>query len=281
VNRIIGIVLAITWVAAMAALIQRDVLPFWTAHETPKPMLPAGDYQVAIHHENGTRLGTSWITTTVTAQSTLVRSTTVLDSARISSMLPVAGTWTLSTDLSYDAEGVLTQFHFGLLAPGLSADVNAERLERDYSCIARLGSIQKTMLLDGELSQSLAESLRPFTHLGNLRVGQSWRVRLLDPLAIIKSESLEFRTQIAKVTGRRAIRNGGRTIECFRIQTPSAVAYADDSGLVVRQEVQLPLGGRWILTDEPYDPAARRAAFRGETHQLGRRRSIAAVDRDE
>lgn len=262
------------WVLAMAALVHRDVLPFWTAQETPRPALPTGNYQVSIRLENGKRVGTTWINTTTSSQSTMVRSMTVLDAAGLVPFLPLSGAWTMHTDLTYDGAGILNDFSFSLAAPGLNAEVSAERLEHDYSCIARFGTLRRTMLLDGDLSQYLCESLRPFTHLSNLRIGQSWRIRVLDPVALIKSQSLDFTTQLARVTRREVIRQGGKESACFRIETPAATAWADDKGLVIRQEVQPPWGGRWVMEDEPYDSLARRAAMSGRPPRVSRRSMV-------
>jgi hypothetical protein len=193
----------------------------------------------------------------------VVRSTTVLDASRLGRLLPVTGKWILTSLLSYDREGSLGQFTFNLSASGLNVEVVADRLERDFSCVATIGGMRRSLLLDGELSQHLAETLRPFTHLRGLRIGQRWRIRLLDPLALMRGEGLEFQTQLAEVTAREMVAHRGRRVECFRIETPSAVAWADESGRVVRQEVQIPLAGRWVLTDEAYDAGQKREAMAG------------------
>lgn len=258
-NRAIGFILALTWIVAMAALVQRDILPLWTATEAPDQLLPIGEYQVGIFSQSGARIGTTWITTNTTP-TRMVRSTTVLETGKISAMLPVIGTWILSTDLSYDSQDRLEHFKFLLNAPGILGEVDAERIERDFSVIAKLGDIKKTMLLDGELSKYLSETLRPFTHLGRMRLGQSWRIRLLDPFALIKSQTVEFQTLIARVSSMDTIRHQGRDVECFRVETPSSRAWADHSGRVLKQEVQLPLIGRWTLMDEPVDAKSRHKA---------------------
>jgi len=257
-NRMVGSILALTWIVAMAALIQRDVLPLWSAQDAPKSLLPVGEYQVGIFDQAGQRIGTTWVSTTP-SPLTMIRSTTELQVSRIVGMLPVGGTWILSTDLAYDAHNNLDSFKFALTAPGMIGDVTAERLERDFSVVAKLGNMRKTMLLDGELSRYLSETLRPFTYLDGLHVGQSWRIRLLDPFALIKNQSLEFHTELANVARMETIEHDGRMVECFRVETSSAVAWADSGGHVLKQEVQIPLMGRWILLDEPVDKGARRA----------------------
>ena len=262
-NRIIGSLLALTWIIAMAALVQRDVLPLWTAQEAPNELLPAGEYQVGILSAAGARLGTTWITAGQSPSPT-ISSTTLLEAGKVSGMMPITGSWLLGTDLAYDAGGRLDHFHFTLSAPGVTGEVDAERIERDFSVLARLGDTKKSMLLDGELSKYLSETLRPFTHLAGLRVGQSWRIRLLDPLALIRSGSVDFQTILARVTQMDIIEHRGGLVRCFRVESPTARAWADSTGRVLRQEVQLPLVGKWTLVDEPVDVDARRNALRAK-----------------
>lgn len=255
-NRLLGSILALTWLIAMGALVQRDVLPQWTAQEPPRQLLPAGDYQVGIFNQANKRIGTTWITTSPSPMM-MVRSTTVLEAGKVAGMLPVHGTWILSTDLVYDTQERLEHFKFTLNAPGVYGEVDAERIERDFSVIAKFGELKKTLLLDGELSRYLSETLRPFTHLERLRVGQSWRIRLLDPFSLIKNQSVEFQTQLARVTRRETIQVDDGMVDCFRVETPTATAWADENGKVLKQEVRLPLIGTWTLLDEPYDKESR------------------------
>jgi len=88
----------------------------------------------------------------------------------------------------------------------------------------------------------LAETLRPFTHLKNLHVGQRWRLRLLDPIPLLQSGNMDLQISLVTVTGREPIDHGGRRIECFRVETEGAVAWVDDTGRVLRQEFKSPAG---------------------------------------
>jgi len=53
----------------------------------------------------------------------------------------------------------------------------------------------------------------------------------------------------------------GQKIECFRIESPHLKAWADVSGRVLVQQVDLPVFGRMILRQEPYDDEARLEAI--------------------
>jgi hypothetical protein len=77
---------------------------------------------------------------------------------------------------------------------------------------------------------------------------------------MVKGQSLEFQTELAKVVRREIISHEGVKRNCFRIESHGVTAWSDDSGLIVRQEVELPLLGKWIMLDEPYDQQMRREA---------------------
>jgi hypothetical protein len=260
-NRTFGVAVAVAWLIGMTALVQRDVVPFWTAQEAPSRIFPEIALQVAIHNEAGVRLGTTWVTTTPTESITTTHSTTLLDLRPIATALPWPGPILCDTTLTYVRDGVLDQFRFRLEGTEVPILVVGERCGRDFSCTTTIGQVTNTVPLDGRLSECLAESLRPFTYLRDLHIGQSWRIRLLNPLALLWEQRPEFNMSLATVTGRETIDHRGRPVECFRIEAQGSVAWADDTGRVVRQEVRLPLLGRWVLTDEPYDRDARRAAI--------------------
>ncbi len=260
-NRTFGAVVAVAWLIAMTALVRRDVVPFWSAQEAPSRIFPDIALQVAIHNEAGVRLGTTWVTTTPTESITTVHSTTLLDFRPLATAFPLRGPLLSDATLTYVGDGDLDQFRFRLEGAELPILVVGERCGRDFSCTTTMGQATTTIPLDGRLSECLAESLRPFTYLRDLQVGQSWRIRLLDPLALLMEQRPDFKMMLATVTDRETIDHQGRPVECFRIEAAGSVAWAGDTGRVLRQEVQLPLLGRWVLTDEPFDRDARRAAI--------------------
>jgi hypothetical protein len=259
-NRIVGIVLALIWVAAMAALIQRDVLPFWTADDAPCPIVADEAYQVGICNDGGRRLGTTWVMTRVMPSLSTVTSTSVLDMGIVSSLLPVTGHFVLKNELIYDADKLLDRFTFQADGAGVKARVEGERIAHDYACKVVIGSMSRTIALESRESEYLGESLRPFTRLRNLTLGQKWRIRVLDPFAVLQDQALEFKTQLATVTRRESIQHNGGKVECFRIETDGTVAWSDDAGHVLRQEVRIPVLGRFVLTDEPFDRSSYNAA---------------------
>lgn len=260
-NRIFGIVLASAWIVAMTALIRQDLWPYWTAGEPPYQLVPEEAYQVGIYLDSGCRLGTAWVTATVTQGMKMVNSATLLDLGAVRTVLPLRGPLLFENNLHYQSNDTLDQFDFRLRGMGLDARIDAERYGRDFGCTLKMGAHTWTISLEGRQSEFLGESLRPFTRLTHLTVGQTWRIRVLDPFVVLQDQALEFKTQLATVVARERIRHRGKSILCFRIETDGAVAWVDRAGCVLRQEVSVPLLGRFILTDEPFDRAARAEAL--------------------
>jgi len=259
-NRALGTLITLVWLFAMGALVHRDILPFWQTQEPPAQHIPPGEFQVAIHNQHGSRIGTTWVTTTSVAAYTLVVSTTRLDMRALSGLSTLAGDLFVETELSYAADETLDEFSLKLDSSALSAVVSGARYGREYACTATVGPVTRTLSFNGELSNLLGDSLRPFTYLEGLHVGQSWRLRLIDPLALLKSQSLEFTTQLVRVTRRETIQHAGRAVDCLRIETDGAVAWADDDGRVLRQEVRIPFLGKWVISSEPFDEPAFKQA---------------------
>lgn len=260
-NRFVGIAATFLWLAAMILLIRRDVLPFWTAQEAPAQSLPNETYQVAIRHAEGSRVGTAWVRLVPTSTITTVRSTTLLDLDSVAGVLNLRGPVVVDMNMAYQAGGTLDQFRIRVEGMPLPIHAEGERIRSDMACTLTFGVLKKSFSLDGRLMDHLAETIRPFTHLKNLHVGQRWRLRLLNPIPLLQSGNLDLKISLVRVTARELIDHQGRRIECFRVETEGAVAWVDDTGRVLRQEVQIPLLGKWTLTDETYDPRARARAL--------------------
>lgn len=257
-NRLFGTIITLIWLVCMAALIHRDVVPFLSAQEPPGKPIPPGRFQVAITNDSGRSVGTTWVRITPLAAFRTVQSITRLDLRALSPSLSFAAEIVLESEFTYDDEDELEEFAFQLHAGAFPIRVTGVRYHEQFACTARFGRITKTMSFDGRLSKVLGQSLRPFTHLEGLHIGQRWRLRLLDPLALLRGESLEFKTQLVEVTGRERILYRGQPVETFRIETDGAIAWVDDAGFVLRQQLSVPFLGKWRLEREPFDTRAYR-----------------------
>jgi len=258
-NRIAGLSITAIWLVLMAMLLTRDVIPYWYAQEPPADRIPRAKHQVAIFNAAGDRVGTSWVRTVSTGDFKTVLGSTVIDMQRVSNILPVRGRLRLESNLTYDSEDELDDFLFMMDAGGMIAKVHGERYNEEFACLAEFGQFKRQLALDARMSSFISDGMRPFTHLSGLEVGHTWRLNLLEPMALLTEREVRFRVQLVRVTARETIEHHGEEVECFRIETDQTVAWADDDGRIIRQEVTIPLLGKWTMIDELYDDDARRS----------------------
>lgn len=256
-NRFIGAFAALAWIGLMAALLNRDY-PFWRQLDPPAQVIPPGNRQTAILDAGNNRVGTAWLTV---SQRSAVVSFTVFEVARVIPGLPAGGPIAVKSTLGYDPDGSLQRLVFWLHGVGVPILVSATRVGDDFGVELNIGDLHRSMSLPAEASECLGESLRPFTHLKGLHVGQSWRIRIVDPISMLRDQSIDFTAQMATVTARETVKHNGEDVLCYRIETNGAIAWADDDGNVVRQEVVIPFIGKWTLVDERFDQAARDRAM--------------------
>lgn len=274
-NRIFGLVIVLAWAVALSLLLSRDVIPHWRAQDPPSGRMPAGDYQIGIFDAEGRRIGTSWVSLHDQQDVSLLQSTTKLtELAQLRSIVTLPVMLIDSSFVLTRGANELQGFTIDLRQAGNSvAEVSGTRIGQDYACSARVATIRREFSLDARATAGLSESLRPFDYLSNLKVGQTWQIRMLDFVSLLREREATFVPQLVQVTGRETIKAGGKSVECFRIETNDAVAWADDHGRVLLQRVQLPLLGTIELRDEPFDAAGRQAARRensarpSETHR--------------
>lgn len=260
-NRIFGFIVTLAWLGLMGALFNQDY-PFWRPQEPPAQILPPGNRQTAILDARNRRVGTTWMNVTDLG---MVDSMTVFDVGRMISGFQMGDQIAVNNVLRFEHDGLLDSvdlrirgFKFGNRE--LPVKAAAKRYGADFACELEVGPMRKTISLPADASEYLGETLRPFSHLKGLRVGQSWRIRIVDPLKLVTSQTVDFVPQMARVTAREPIRHGGAEVPCFRIETEGATAWADDDGTILRQEVLIPILGKWTMVDEPFDAQARKRA---------------------
>lgn len=263
-SRILGFVIVIAWGVAFTAVVMRDVAPYLRRQEPPQGHMPSGDYQVGIHDARGRRIGTSWTSLSNQPDMLTVQSSTHLsDLAPLRALVPVGD---LLIDSSFSLslpERRLTTFDLSLRHDGEEiAKFHGIQVGEDYACTARVGALERTFALDARATSLVSEAVRPFDYLPNLHVGQTWRVRMLDFVALLRDQTASIAPQLVQVTQRETIEHGGEWIECFRIETNGATAWADTSGRVLLQHVEIPLLGRLEIRDEPFDAGTRNAVRR-------------------
>lgn len=273
-NRWMGISFAFLMVLANGAILWRDLLPDWLAGDPPPSeaaLLTPGEerrVQIGIHEASGRLIGRSWTLSRCTSVGGIVsvRTTTVLypidlpggvrtPAVRIETMItyrPAAAAFVDELDFKMHGLGVPISLHAEAMPTG------------EFPLRWQVGTERGSIALDSRAPAALGDVIRPFDRLPDLYVGRSWRVQLLDPLAQvfpgIREAALDLKPELIRVTGREVIvhhgEEGPREVDAFIVEGAGARAWVAPDGTVLRQEVNLPLVGRLVLLEEPYDEAA-------------------------
>jgi hypothetical protein len=271
INRLLGIVTSAAMIVAMVALIRRDIVPYWTAGDPPTPgpqTLKPGERQVVqfgIYDERQQLVGRSWTESVRIGERGSIQSFT--DTVLEPIVIPLPGGVVetprvhIEIDVSYEqnkrvVDGLDCEIH-GI---GLPISLHAEALPTgEFPCQWQVGDRIGSIVLDSEAPAALGDVIRPFNRLPNLYVGQSWRHDLLDPLSQVISqivpgfnaEGVNLEPILIKVTGRERIerRDHGevRAVNAFVVEGGDVKAWVADDGQTIKQEVNLPILGRWTV----------------------------------
>ncbi len=115
--------------------------------------------------------------------------------------------------------------------------------------------------MGAQVASAVGEVFRPFVYLKDLKVGQTWRITSINPIGSLWGEEPTPTPVVVKVTGRETIEHLGRRVECFRVEAKDTVAWVDDDGRVLLQQVEAPmLGTISIRLLDGFDEKAMHAA---------------------
>jgi hypothetical protein len=272
-NRWMGILAFAAMIAANTAVFVQDIVPEWWAGDPPLTDVqtlslenPERRIQIGIYDAGGRRIGQAW--------TVAKRSNEVISVSSLTSLGPVslpgaveAARIRIDTELTYRnrdsrIDGMRLRVH-GLPLP---IDLTGEILPSDEFPISyKIGSTDGRLVLTANATRALGDIVRPFDRMRDLYVGQTWRLRLIDPLAHVlnpsDTEEIRFETMLVRVTELVQIEHRGKKESCFLVVAGRSRAWvAEDDGRVLRQEVIVPLFGRLTMLDEPYIEAEYRAA---------------------
>jgi len=269
-NRWIGFGCVFLMLVGNATLFVRDVLPGLVVGEPPDPwcMLPADEErcaQVGIFDSANRLVGRSWTLARAQGEFVKVESVTRLYPIQLPEEL-VTPHLRIDVDMLYRSADALVD-ELVMVIRGLPAvvELRGELITlEEFACKWRVGvpgsGPSGRLVLDAQATRALGQVLRPFSRLPGLRVGQTWRLELLDPLAHViqgfKSPEILAEPQIVRVSGVETITHRGRKVEAFVVETRQTRAWVAPDGTVLRQEVELPLLGKLLLRDEPFDRLA-------------------------
>lgn len=269
--RSIGFGIVLFWAVATSWLVWRDVLPAWTAQDPPKVVAAewvkryGREAQFGVFDTDGRRIGGIW--TRYTSGSTTDREDDIyLDDC------PLLGPTHIHVKSVFDVEGQLDEIDIEVLGHWNPIRIHGERFPSQFAIRIDAGLTKQVFKIDLARAGTFSDMFRPFDAMPNLRVGQSWRMQVFNPLAAVTGIGHRFIPMLVRVVGREMLRLNGELKDCLIVESTNVKAWVDRrSGVVLIQEVTLPVGGTYTVKCEPYDETARRDAsgyFARYRHQL-------------
>jgi len=259
-NRILGFIVALLWLGSMTGLFVRDVWPAWTAREPPagvsiRTIRQLGaNHQAGIFDDRGHRAGTAWTSLLPLAGGVLVHNTTVLN--RFVGLPPCR----IESKLRFSKDGTLEELELDVYGLPMPVSLRGQNYAPYFPCTLQVGTRRYSFRLNASSAALMGEAIRPFSCLPDLRVGQAWRMRLFDPFSAVLGNRVRLRHVLVRVTRRETIEHLGRQVTCYVVEAPHVVAWVDAGGRVLVQQVEVPLLGKFIVRDEPYQEERRRRA---------------------
>jgi len=266
-NRWLGIVSLVLMVGANAALVLRDLVPGWTAGDPPRPQslcLQAGQVyrtQTGLYQQAGLRIGTVWTESQRSTASTLVTNWMLLEPLTLSREA-VTPRLLIFTKLSYPESDQLGELELRVLGLDVPVELRGEFVPpNEFPCEWRFGDRRGSFILSARALRSVGDVFKPFESLPGLKLGQTWRMQLFNPLAGLfpgwQLDLIASQTALARVTRIERLEIDGVDVETHVVETDGVRAWVDPGGRVLRQEVELPLLGNLTVVDEPFELLAR------------------------
>ncbi|UCG31872.1 MAG: hypothetical protein JSU68_09415 [Phycisphaerales bacterium] len=253
-NRVFAVCVILLWAGSMTALFVRDVWPAWTAQDLPRAFSRqsveqfGGHQQFGIFTASGARLGTSW------TRFFVLHDMRSVEIAHLIERLGDFGPLLINTDLKFTGEDDrLTELNMQVRGAPFRVVVLGELLGNEIVCDVQVGLKRRAFHIDADIAGLIGESLRPFSMLPELRVGQTWRLYMVDPLALMLGGKAAPKPVIVRVTRRERITHQDRDLDAFVVEWPSCRSWVDEHGGIVRTEMDIPLIGRIIIRSEPFD----------------------------
>lgn len=254
--RLMAIAIFLFWASMMTALVARDMWPAWTAQDAPPMTIEAltdtqtEPLQYGISSAKGDRIGTAWSEVRQIGDRTSIHRLLLIDGLR---PLP---TVRVKTEIYFDDNGDLERFEARVVGIPMRIHIHGEQYGRSFPVEMHLDTIHRKANLDLAASKMIGDSFQPFTMLPELKVGQRWRMQMLDPLSAALGGKPRFRKIVAEVTATEVLDDPdhpGQKLTCFVVETSPQLtrALVDAEGRVMRQEADVPMLGRVIVTREP------------------------------
>lgn len=275
-NRRVGVIAALLALGFNGALFSREVLPELLADDPPQSRamrLEPGDEraeQFGIFDPQGLRIGTCWTRIGRSGDVVTVNNWVALDGRALGTTL-VSTRLTFNTDLTYIYDERLSDLKFRVFGFGRVIQVHGEYVPpADFSCDWQFGQRRGNFLLPASVTQTVGDLVRPFDSLTGLKVGQRWRLAVLNPLAALMSglnpADRCTDTIVIHVRAEETIQHNRRSVKVFRVESDHFRAWVTPEGRVLRQETEMPMFGSLTLADEPFNAASREQAIQAASN---------------
>lgn len=262
-TRTTGFVIVPVWLLAMSWLVAHDVWPELTAHEPPP--LTVTDWlktdgersQYAILAQDGTEIGTTWTRYLIDEGVSTTRTDFLLLRQFV---LPIAPL-TIDATSVYTAGGLLDEFTVRVAGDAVDVTLHGERFHANFSFTLDghvrhrpISTRFKLPLTDAGL---LSGAFKPFSQMSNLSVGQTWRMQTFNPIAAVTGVGDKFIPMLVRVVDMEKRMTPNGPVECYVVEAGRARAWVDEHGVVIEQEVDLPMAGKLRIVRQPeYDEEA-------------------------
>ncbi len=275
-QRLMGLAIFVFWLVATSWLVWHDVLPAWTAQEPPKVV--AKDWveqygrqsQFGIYDAWERRIGGIWTEYASGAATDREDNIYVQD-------FPLLGPMHVEIRSAFNLAGRLDEIDIAVLGNWTPVRIHGERFHKEFAFRLDAGAFKQAFKIDLAVAGTFSDVFRPFDAMPNLEVGQSWRMQVFNPAAVVAGMGDRFVEKLVKVTGREVIELNGELRDCFIVEAPNLTAWVErGSGLVLVQEIALPVGGTFRVKMEEYDAGAladAREAFNAKKKERGRRKA--------
>jgi hypothetical protein len=248
----------------MGWLTAHDVLPRWQAQELPR-VRPAAlafngprEAQYAIRGPLG-EIGAIWTQYLIDRDS--VRRDDLIWIERLPvDIVPLR----LGISSVFTADGLLDEFTVRMEYRGIGQPIklHGERFHADFSFTIENGPYLKAFKIPLKEGGWITEAFNPFAGLRDLRVGQTWRMQVFNPVAALTGLGSRFIPLLVQVTGEERIQSGGWEGNCLVVESANARAWVSADGEVRVQEMTLPMIGTIRIERQVEFDAARRNAAR-------------------
>jgi len=235
----------------MGWLVAHDVWPGLTAQDPPlvrstewlKEEGRQAEFSILLDNEP---IGRIW-TTYLVGENSLQR-TDLIFIRRLP--IPIAPL-RIGVDSVFTGEGVLDELTVKLMTERERMHLHGERFHSDFSFTFQSGPMEQAFKIPLVEGGFIAGALSPFSQLTDIEVGQTWRIQMFNPIAALTGVGDRFLPMLISVTGKERISTPEGERECLVVESTNAKAWVDSRGVVVAQEITLPMPGKLRIIRQP------------------------------